>query len=44
MDSRLAKFEGEVKGENEGQKDSYLSKVQFLAHSARAKVQVRASS
>lgn len=37
---RLAKFEGEVKGENADQEDSYLSDLDSLAHRTRAKIQV----
>ena len=40
MDRRLAKFEGEVKGENADQEDSYLSDLEALAHRTRAKIQV----
>ena len=42
MDRRLAKFEGEVKGENADQEDSYLSDLDSLAHRTRAKIQVGA--
>ena len=44
VDKRLAQLEGEAKGENADQSDSYLSDLQALAHSTRAKIQVGALS
>ena len=44
MDKRLAQLEGEAKGENADQSDSYLSDLQALAHSTRSKIQVGGSS
>ena len=41
MESKLGKFEGEVRGENTDGKDSYLSELESLAQRTKAKVQVR---
>ena len=40
MEKRLASLEGEAKGENADQKDSYLSDVEALAHRTRSRIQV----
>lgn len=39
-EKRLAQLEGEAKGENADQKDSYLSDLEALAHRTRSKIQV----
>ena len=44
VDKRLAQLEGEAKGENADQSDSYLSDLQALSHSTRAKIQVGCSA